>query len=152
MFYNNDKICSNIINASKNIKVRSKYVVRHNQGILINGTDFLSSMESEAIKSAELSLKNSKRKKGLIEKVDEEMYEIPTVSDYINRIVNGDSVSTITDINGKLIDNSNIMEVINTIGENPSPINTKRKAKIKNLNLLGYASLRREKLWKRHYH
>ena len=135
-----------IINASKNIKVRSKYVVRHNQGILINGTDFLSSMESEAIKSAELSLKNSKRKKGLIEKVDEEMYEIPTVSDYINRIVNSDSVSTITDINGKLIDNSNIMEVINTIGENPSPINTKRKAKIKNLNLLGYASLRREKL------
>ncbi|MBQ2610952.1 hypothetical protein IJF81_01015, partial [bacterium] len=120
-----------IIDRTKNIKIRSKYVVRHNQGILINGTDFLSSMESEAIKSAELSLKNSNRKKDLIEKVDEEMYEIPTVSDYIDKVVNGDGISIITDINGKLIDNSNIMEVVNTIGEEPTSIDTKRKIKIK---------------------
>ena len=107
-----------VIDSSKNIKVRSKYVVRHDQGILINGTDFLSSMESEAIKSAELSLKNSNRKKGLIEEVDEEMNEIPTISDYIDKVVmydrKGVDASLITTYAGDDINESNIQEIINT--------------------------------------
>ena len=115
--HNPNKTIHLVMDSSNNIKVRSKHVVRHNQGTLINGTDFLSSMESESIKSAELSLKNSKRSKDTAEKVNEEIYDMPLVSDYINNAALSDDTNTnsglITNYAGKNINESNIKDVIN---------------------------------------
>lgn len=109
------------LNASNDVKINSKYVVRHNQGIVINGTDFLSSAESEAIKAAELSLKNSDRRKKTIDYADETLKRIQTLSD--------DEV-LIRTIHGDIITPDNVYDVINS-GDSISVniIKTKEKAK-----------------------
>ena len=144
--HNPNKTIHLVMDSSNNIKVRSKHVVRHNQGMLINGTDFLSSMESEDIKSVELSLKNSNRKKGLIEEVDAELYVLPTVSDYIDKVVINDSQGTdaslITTFAGDSITKSNIQEIINTTTDLQSLIiedASNKKADSDIENIIGYS-------------
>ena len=108
-------------NGSKDIQIDSKFVVRHNQGYVINGTDFLSSMESEAIKSAELSLKNSDRRKGIQKEADDSLYGTEKLTD--------DAI-LIKTIHGEIITPENVYDVINS-GESLSLnfIKTKKKAK-----------------------
>ena len=106
----------------------------------INGSNTYTSMEDEVTISAEAGIKNSNVDKKLIEHTDKTINEIPTVSDYISNIVNGYETSNITNINGDILNNTNIMDVVNTVGETPSPDDLKKKAKAIMLNLLGYAS------------
>lgn len=103
--HNPQKTMNLQIDSSNNIKVRSKYVVRHNQGIVINGTDFLSSMESEDIKSAELSLKNSEKRKDIPKLANDSLYEIPQKS--------SDASVIIRTIQGEIITPDNINNIIN---------------------------------------
>ena len=92
-----------VTDSNKNIIVDSKFVVRHDQNILINGTDVESSMESEAIKAGETNQKNSERKTNIIES-NKVIYEIRNLSD--------ESV-IIRTINGEIATPENINEIIN---------------------------------------
>ena len=111
-----------VTNGSNNVKVwTSKFVVRHNPGIVINGTDFLSSMESEAIKAAEVSLKNSDRRN----------HSIFNTEDYLkNETTQSDNYELIKTIHGDIITPANAFDIINS-GNNLSGIftlKTKKKA------------------------
>ena len=113
-----------VTNGSNNVKVwTSKFVVRHNPGIVINGTDFLSSMESEAIKAAEVSLKNSDRRN----------HSIFNTEDYLkNETTQSDNFELIKTIHGDIITPANAFDIINS-GNNLSGIftlKTKKKASV----------------------
>lgn len=94
-----------VLNASNNIEVDSKFVVRHGQDIVINGFDFNSSMESEAIKAGETNRKNSNKRKNMLEDADDILYEIEELSD--------DSI-LIRTIHGEIVAPENVYDVINS--------------------------------------
>lgn len=129
-----------VIDSSNNIKTQAKNVTRHSIDMVVNGSNTYTSMEDEVTISAEVGIKNSNVDNKLIEHTDRTINEIPTVSDYISNIVNGYGTSNITNINGEMLNNTNIMDVINTIGETPNPDDMKKKAKAMMLNPLRYAS------------
>ncbi len=107
-------------NGSNNVKVwTSKFVVRHNPGIVINGTDFLSSMESEAIKAAEVSLKNSNRKN---------IYD--NTKEILDGVQSGeDSSAIIKTIHGEIITPNNAFDWVN-LSDNSSENSKKTKKKV----------------------
>lgn len=76
-------------------------------------------MESEAIKSAELSLKNSDRRKNTIEEADDTLFEIQKMAD---------DLILIKTIHGEIITPENVYDIISP-GDSISEHNKKFKKK-----------------------
>ena len=104
------------LDASNNIKTNPKYVSRHNRDVLINDKSYNSSMEIAITETSEANMKHLNDDNKLIESTDKSIYEIPTVSDYISNVVNGIDNANITDLNDVILNETNIMDVVNTIG------------------------------------
>ena len=110
-----------ITNSSNNVRIESRFVVRHNPDIVINGSDFNSSMESEAIKAGETNRKNSDKRKNILEDADDSLYGDPILSD---------DYGLIKTIHGEIVTPANVYDVINSgnsLSENFKK--TKKKAK-----------------------
>ena len=94
-----------IIDGSKDVKTTSNYIVRHNENILINGSNFLSSIESESVMSSALTLKDSNEIDEILKESINPQYNIHKLSD--------DS-AIIRAINSDVLTPQNIFDVINT--------------------------------------
>ena len=100
-----------IVDKSNNIKTESQNVTRHSINTLVNKEAYATSMEGEITLASEVAMKNSYHGKSVIDEADDSLYSNSTVSDYISSVV-GSSDYLITDDNGSLINNLNVMDII----------------------------------------
>ena len=121
------------IDASKSIRTNPRNVIRHNSNILDNRRYYNSSMEVAITEASEANIKNANIGRNSMDKADKSLNETPTISDYISNIVNSDLGTEITNINGDALNESNIMDAINTLGATQTPDKKEDKSK-----LIGY--------------
>ena len=121
------------IKAGKEMNITSQNKIRigYAEGGTLNLTTGSTDVEIKA------DIKNAGFGEQMSEKTVNFVYDMLPTAQHISNYTNGTDEATITDMNGRVIDYSNIMDVVNTVGEEPTPIDIKRK--IKELNVLGYA-------------
>ena len=100
-----------IVDKSNNIKTESQNVIRQDKNILINKETNAASMEGEITLASETALRNSYHGKSVMDEADDLLYNNSTVSDYISSVV-GSRDHLVTDDNGSLINNINVMDII----------------------------------------
>ena len=100
-----------IVDKNNNIKTESQNVIRQDKNILINKETNAASMEGEITLASETALRNSYHGKDVEDEADDSLYNNSTVSDYISSVV-GSRDHLVTDDNGSLINNLNVMDII----------------------------------------
>ena len=99
-----------IVDGSNNIRTESQNVTRHNKNIVVNKETNATSMEGEINLASETALRNSYHGKAVMNEADDSLYN-STISDYVSSVV-GSRDHLITDGNGSLINNINVMDII----------------------------------------
>lgn len=100
-----------IVDKSNNIRTESQNVTRQDKNILINKETNTASMEGEITLATEVALKNSYHGKSVIDEADGSLNDNSTVSDHILSAL-GSRNYLITDDQGSLINNINVMDII----------------------------------------
>jgi hypothetical protein len=100
-----------IVDKSNNIRTESQNVTRQDKNILINKETNTASMEGEITLATEVALKNSYHGKSVMDEADDSLNDNSTVSDHISSVV-GSSDYLLTDDQGSLINNINVMDII----------------------------------------
>jgi hypothetical protein len=100
-----------IVDKSNNIRTESQNVTRQDKNILINKETNTASMEGEITLATETALRNSYHGKSVMDEADDSLNDNSTVSDHILSAL-GSRNYLITDDQGSLINNINVMDII----------------------------------------
>ena len=102
-----------IVDGSNNILTENQNVVRYNKNIVINKKISASSMEDEIELASENALRDLYHNKKVMNEVNGLLYHSPTVSDYISSVIGSIDDDYVRDFNNRLLNESNIMNIIN---------------------------------------
>ena len=100
-----------IVDKSNNIRTESQNVTRQDKNILINKETNTASMDGEITLASETALRRSYHGKKVMDEADDSLNDNSTVSDHISSVV-GSSDYLLTDDQGSLINNINVMDII----------------------------------------
>ena len=107
-----------IVDGSNNILTENQNVVRYNKNIVINKKSSASSMEDEIELASENALRDLYHNKKVMNEVNGLQYHSPTVSDYISSVIGSIDDDYVRDFNNRLLNESNIMNIINQTKNN----------------------------------